>query len=114
MLNHLGELPQQAALKFSDKEALVFGDKSFTFSELNNLVDTFASNLKSLGLKEKDVITLYASNCWEWVVSYFGIARIGAIINPVNTMLTSEEIQYVVHDCTENYMETQYTRGKCT
>ncbi len=99
MLNHLGELPQQAALKFSDKEALVFGDKSFTFSELNNLVDTFASNLKSLGLKEKDVITLYASNCWEWVVSYFGIARIGAIINPVNTMLTSEEIQYVVHDC---------------
>ena len=50
-------------------------------------------------LKKKDVITLYASNCWEWVVSYFGIARIGAIINPVNTMLTSEEIQYVVHDC---------------
>ncbi len=99
MLDHLGELPTLAAKKFGDKDALCFEDQTFSFNQLNTFIDSLASNLKSLGIKEKDVITLYASNCWEWVVSYFGIARVGAVINPVNTMLTPSEIKYVVNDC---------------
>jgi acyl-CoA synthetase (AMP-forming)/AMP-acid ligase II len=43
--------------------------------------------------------TLYAPNCWEWIVSYYAIARVGAVINPINVMLTSEEVCYVVEDC---------------
>lgn len=99
MLDHLGLLPGYAAQKFDNKEALIFENHSFTYNEVNSLVENLASNLKSLGIKEKDVITLYASNSWEWIISYFGIARVGAVINPVNTMLTSEEIKYVVNDC---------------
>ena len=99
MLNHLGELPNFAAKKFGNKEALNFENRSFSFIEINQLVENLASSLKNLGIKEKDVITLYASNSWEWIVSYFAIARIGAVINPVNTMLTSSEIIYVVNDC---------------
>ena len=99
MLDHLGLLPSYAAQKFDNKEALIFENHSFTYNEVNSLVENLASNLKSLGIKEKDVITLYASNSWEWIISYFGIARVGAVINPVNTMLTSEEIKYVVNDC---------------
>ena len=99
MLDHLGQLPSFAAKKFGNKEALSFENRSFSFIEINSLVENLASNLKNLGVKEKDVITLYASNCWEWIISYFGIARVGAVINPVNTMLTPTEIKYVVNDC---------------
>ena len=99
MLDHLGQLPNFAAKKFGNKEALNFENRSFSFIEINSLVENLASNLKNLGIKEKDVITLYASNSWEWIVSYFGIARVGAVINPVNTMLTPNEIKYVVNDC---------------
>ena len=99
MLDHLGQLPSFAAKKFGNKEALNFENRSFSFIEINSLVENLASNLKNLGIKEKDVITLYASNSWEWVISYFGIARVGAVINPVNTMLTPNEIKYVVNDC---------------
>ena len=63
------------------------------------MIEKFGAGLISLGVKEKDVVTLYASNSWEWIVSYFAIARVGAVINPVNTMLTSSEIIYVVNDC---------------
>src|SRR4051794_23719714 len=42
---------------------------------------------------------LYAANCWEWIVSYFAIARVGAVINPANTMLTPTEIEYIVNNC---------------
>ena len=99
MLDHLGQLPNFAAKKFGNKEALNFENRSFSFIEINSLVENLASNLKNLGIKEKDVITLYASNSWEWIISYFGIARVGAVINPVNTMLTPNEIKYVVNDC---------------
>ena len=99
MLNHLGQLPSVAANKFGNKEALCFENTSLSFIEINSLVENLASNLKALGIKEKDVITLYASNSWEWIISYFGIARVGAVINPVNTMLTPNEIKYVVNDC---------------
>ena len=99
MLDHLGELPRYAAKKFGNKEALCFENNSFSFNEISSLVEKLASNLSSLGIKEKDVVTLYASNCWEWIISYFGIARVGAVINPVNTMLTPLEVEYVIDDC---------------
>ncbi len=84
---------------FQDKEALVFEGRSFTFNELNELIEKFAGGLHSLGIGQGEMVTLYASNSWEWIVSYFAIARIGAVINPVNTMLTPAEIEYVVKDC---------------
>jgi len=99
MLNHIGQIPAAAALKFSDNEALVFEGQTFSFNKINNLVEKTAGGLSSLGIVQGDTVTLYAENSWEWIVSYYAIARIGAIINPVNTMLTSSEIKYVVKDC---------------
>ena len=99
MLDHLGQVAQAAADKFGDKEALVFEDRSFSFRELNTMIEAAAGGLAGLGLVKGDVITLYAANSWEWIVSYYAIARLGAVINPVNTMLTPDEIEYVVKDC---------------
>jgi long-chain acyl-CoA synthetase len=44
-------------------------------------------------------VSIYSQNCWEWIVGYYATAKIGAIINPVNVMLTPEEVLYVVNDC---------------
>ena len=99
MLDHIGQIPARAAQTFKDKEALVFEGQSFTFNDLNVLIEKTAGGLHSLGISQGDVVTLYASNSCEWVVSYFAIARIGAVINPVNTMLTPTEIEFVVKDC---------------
>ena len=99
MIDHIGEMPMIAAKKFGNKEALCFENYAFSFNEINELVEKLSSGLSYLGIKEKEVVTLYASNSWEWVISYFSIARIGAVINPVNTMLTPAEIKYVVKDC---------------
>ena len=99
MLDHLGQVAQAAAEKFGAKEALVNEGQSFTFNELNSMVEAAAGGLSSLGFGQGDVITLYAANSWEWIVSYYAIARLGAVINPVNTMLTPNEIEYVVKDC---------------
>jgi long-chain acyl-CoA synthetase len=46
-----------------------------------------------------DRVTLYAPNSWEWLVSYYGTAKTGAVINPINVMLTPPEVAYVMRDC---------------
>lgn len=99
MLSTLGEvLPHSAAL-YKDKCALVAGGRRLTFIELNDLSDRMASGLAAIGVGRGDRVTLYAPNSWEWMVSYYGILKTGAVINPVNTLLTPEEIAYVVADC---------------
>lgn len=99
MLKHLGNAMAVAAAKFGDKDALVFEDQHLTFNDLNDLVERMAAGLAALGTQKGDVVTLYSSNCWQWIVSYYAIARCGGIINPVNTMLTAVELDYVVQDC---------------
>jgi len=99
MLRHLGQAAAIATKKFGDKEALIFEDRSFTFTELNDLVERTAAGLSDAGLRPGDIVTLYAGNSWEWIVSYYAIARAGAVINPVNTMLTPSEVRFVVEDC---------------
>ena len=99
MLNHIGQIPAAAALKFSNKDALVFEGQTFSFNRINDLVERAAGGLSDLGIVQGDTVTLYAGNSWEWIVSYYAIARLGAVINPVNTMLTPNEIEYVVKNC---------------
>ncbi|GIT53271.1 MAG: hypothetical protein Ct9H300mP16_04310 [Pseudomonadota bacterium] len=57
-----------------------------------------ANGLKAAGVGPGDRVTLYSPNCWEWAVSYHGIAKTGAVINPINVMLTPDEVGYVVED----------------
>ncbi len=99
MLDHIGQIPAAAAAKFSDRQALVFEERSLSFNDLNDLIERAAGGLSEFGIAPGDTVTLYAANSWEWVVSYYAIARLGAVINPVNTMLTPDEIEYVVKDC---------------
>lgn len=99
MLKHLGQAAQQAAIRFGTNEALVFQDRSLSFVEIGEMVERVASGLVASGVQQGDVVTLYAGNSWKWIVSYYAIARAGAVINPVNTMLTPAELSYVVDDC---------------
>ncbi|MCH7727165.1 MAG: acyl--CoA ligase, partial [Planctomycetes bacterium] len=46
-----------------------------------------------------DRVTIYSLNCWQWLVSYFAVHKLGAVANPINVMLTPEEVAFVVEDC---------------
>jgi long-chain acyl-CoA synthetase len=99
MLNSLGEILPNAARRFGDKPALVIGGKSFSFRDLDALSNALAASLVKLGIERGDRITLYAPNSWEWIVSYYGALKAGAVINPINVMLTAAEVAYVTKDC---------------
>jgi long-chain acyl-CoA synthetase len=95
----IGQILPEAAAQFAEKTALVFGERTFTFAELDRLSNRVAKSLVDIGIEPGDRVTLYAQNGWEWVVSYYGIAKTGAVLNPINVMLTPDEVSYVVKDC---------------
>ena len=99
MLQTLGEVLPASARRFGDKTALVTGGRRFSFNELNELSNRLAGSLRSLGVEAGDRVTLYALNSWEWIVSYYAIHKLGAVANPINVMLTPEEVGFVVDDC---------------
>ncbi len=58
-----------------------------------------AIGLHSRGVRPGQTVTLYGPNSWQWVVAYHDILRAGAVVNPVNVMLTPPEVAHVLADC---------------
>lgn len=99
MLESIGQILPHAASRFGDSPALVVGDRTFSFRELDELSSRLASGLSQLGIGAGDIVTIYSANRWEWVVSYYGVLKLGAVANPINVMLTPAEVEFVVTDC---------------
>jgi long-chain acyl-CoA synthetase len=98
MTSTIGEILPVAAERFGGRTALVVGDRSFSFDDLQALSDGVANGLVASGVQPGDRVALYGPNCWEWLVAYYGIAKTGAVLIPVNVMLTPDEVRYVVED----------------
>jgi long-chain acyl-CoA synthetase len=58
-----------------------------------------AGGLHEIGVRPGDRISLYSPNRWEWVVAYHAALRAGGVVNPINVMLTAEEVAFVLNDC---------------
>ncbi|MEM7268281.1 MAG: long-chain-fatty-acid--CoA ligase [Pseudomonadota bacterium] len=99
MIQHLGEMSRQAAERFGDKTALIFEGRRFSFAEIDELATRAAAGLAEIGVGPGDIVTLYAPNSWEWLVTYYAAPKLGAVINPINVMLTPDEVEFVVKDC---------------
>ncbi|MAF08698.1 MAG: acyl-CoA synthase, partial [Acidiferrobacteraceae bacterium] len=92
MIQTVADISRVSAHLYGDKTALIIEDKQFSFSQIDAMACRIANGLKAAGVEPGDRVTLYSPNCWEWAVSYHGIAKTGAVINPINVMLTPDEV----------------------
>ncbi|ODU07466.1 MAG: fatty-acid--CoA ligase [Pseudonocardia sp. SCN 72-86] len=98
-MNGPGEILRASAARFGDRTALVTAGRTLSFTELDALSDRVAAWLAGRGVEPGRPVSLYAQNRWEWVVAYHGALKAGAVVNPVNVMLTPEELAFVLRDC---------------
>src|ERR1041384_4460801 len=90
-------LEQRAAEK--PEETFLFSEadgRSWTYSELNKAVNRTANLLKTHGAGKGDVVSLLMPNSAEYIIAYFACFKIGALAGPVNSLLKTEEMAYVV------------------
>ena len=70
--------------------------RSWTYFEFDSAVSRTANLLLSHGIAKGDVVSLLMPNSAEYVIAYFACFKIGALAGPVNSLLKSEEIAWVV------------------
>ncbi|MBM3300104.1 MAG: AMP-binding protein, partial [Deltaproteobacteria bacterium] len=84
--------------RYPDNTAILFLGERFTYSDLKDMVDRFATGLSELGIRKGDRIIVYLSNSVQLVVSFLAAQKIGAVVVLVSPIYTSHEIEYMVRD----------------
>ncbi|GAA4797011.1 long-chain fatty acid--CoA ligase [Actinomycetospora chlora] len=98
-MNGPGDILRTVGARFGERPALVTATRTLSFAELDGRSDRVAAGLAARGVEPGRPVSLYAQNRWEWVVAYHGALKAGAVVNPVNVMLTPEELAFVLRDC---------------
>ncbi|HTZ12091.1 MAG TPA: AMP-binding protein [Mycobacterium sp.] len=93
------EILPWAARIFTDKLALISAGRAFSYTDLERQSAAMASALRQRGITEGDVVSICGQNSWQWVVAYHGALRAGAVVNPLNVMLSGPELAYALNDC---------------
>jgi fatty-acyl-CoA synthase len=91
-----GDLLRRTALRYPDKIAVVAGDLRVTFAEFDAAVNRTANALAGRGLAKGDRLALLSHNSWQYAVLAFATAKLGVVLVPVNFMLNSDEIAFII------------------
>src|SRR3712207_4720218 len=85
------DLLRRTALRYPDKLGLVSGDRRWTFREFDDAVNRAANALAERGVAKGDRIAVLSHNGWQFAVLTYALARLGAILVPINFMLKAPE-----------------------
>ncbi|MEW5959845.1 MAG: AMP-binding protein, partial [Chloroflexota bacterium] len=93
-----GDLLDQTASKFPDKDALINVQRGqrYSYRELQDVVNKVAKSFIRMGVKKGDHVAIWATNVVEWVIAMFAAIKIGAVVVTVNTNYRSHELEYLL------------------
>lgn len=98
MLKGIGSWLLKHSDRNAEKTAIVYKNKRFTYSELNDRVNRLAHSLEHLGVRKGDRVNALLFNRNELLEAMFACAKIGAIFVPINFRLSIDEVEYIVLD----------------
>ena len=98
MISNVRQLLEERAAARSG-EVFLFSEsdeRQWTYAEFDAAVNRTANMLLENGISKGDVVSLLLPNSPEYIIAYFACWKIGALAGPVNSLLKSEEIEWVV------------------
>ncbi|NER80072.1 MAG: acyl--CoA ligase [Leptolyngbya sp. SIO1D8] len=93
-----------------DAISLVYGDQKLSYQDLHDQILAFAKGLQSIGIKKGDCVALLLPNCPEFVIGFYAIAGLNAILLPLNHLFKPEEIAYYLKDSNAKAVVTDQKR----
>jgi long-chain acyl-CoA synthetase len=97
MLN-LSVLLEDGAQSVPEKDCLVFGDLRLNYAITDMIANQVANLLVSRGIRPGDRVALASPNLPYFPFVYFGVLKAGAVVVPLNVLLTPREIAYHLED----------------
>ena len=93
---HLGTPVEERVAMIVEDDAL--GTSSITYGELSGRTTRFAQLLANLGVKAGDRVLVRLPNSIDYPTAFLGAMKLGAIAVPTSTLLTADEVRYLVED----------------
>ena len=95
---NISQVLERVAEKYPTKDAVVCDNIRLTFSQLKEQADRLESGLSTLDITHGDWVAIMLPNCPEFVISFLAIAKIGAIVVPVDIYYQQPELERLLHD----------------
>ena len=92
----LGDVLRRTAARLPDKTAIVCGDVRWTYREFDTLCTRLANGFASIGVKAGDHVSILSRNSHAFAAVRFALARMGAVMVPINFMLGADEVAYIL------------------
>ncbi|MFR9806020.1 AMP-binding protein [Pseudonocardia sp. RS010] len=96
---NLADTLRRSAAARPGRPAVVDGERSWTYAELDGWVDRLARGLAARGHGRGDVLALASGNSAEFLAVYYACARLGIVCVPVNLGWRPDEVAYVLGHC---------------
>lgn len=84
------------ACSIPDKIAVIFGRDQYSYGVMNARANQMANALQSMGIQQGDRVAIWLPNCLEFLISFYGIVKTGAVALPMNILYKSREIQFLL------------------
>jgi long-chain acyl-CoA synthetase len=91
---NLAVMLRESARRAPAKTAVILGDATLSYAQLDELSDRVAANLTASGLAPGDRVGLQLPNIPQFVIAYFGILKAGGVVVPMNVLLKAPEIAF--------------------
>ena len=95
----LPELIRAHAAERGEKAALIFGDASLTYAQLDRAMDRVAAALQRDGVARGQAIAIVAATSLDYAMIFLGSIRAGCVAAPVQPSATPEQIAAMITDC---------------
>ena len=82
----------------ANKVAIYSAERELTFQQVANEANQVGHALKKLDVHPGESVGILSPDCAEWVTSFFGIVKIGAVSVGMNTLLKPHELSYILND----------------
>jgi len=98
-LDSLAQLWANAVWQWPHKTAAIWHGESYSYARLDDLIGRAAGALSErLSVAKGDRVAVVLPNCLEYLIIYWAMLRIGAVIAPVNTRLRAGELRFVLEN----------------
>ena len=96
---NLAVILRESAHSSPDRPAALFAQGQLTYGQLDAASDRVAASLAAGGIRPGDPVALQLPNIPQFLISYFGILKAGAVAVPLNVMLKAPEVAFHLGDC---------------
>jgi fatty-acyl-CoA synthase len=92
----LGDLLRRTAGRMTEKPAIICGEVRWSYAEFDGICNRLANGLVARGIGLGDRVAILSRNSHAFAAMRFAVARIGAVLVPINFMLNAQEIAFIL------------------